>query len=83
MRMGIFGLAYVCAATTALHAVPTIPPASIEAPASPGRTARRGMAQAGMIPLRKRNKAAQAKPRKRVNRMHISRRTRRKHRRAA
>lgn len=76
MRLGYFGLAAACVASTALRGVPIIAP-SIEA-ASPIFAAR-WAAQ----PRWRRSKGVQAKARKRPNRMHVSRRTRRKHRRAA
>lgn len=81
MRLGFFGLAVACVELTALRGVPIIAPASIEA-ASP-KFAVRWATQPGVQRRWRRSKGVQAKPRKRSNRMHVSRRTRRKHRRAA
>lgn len=83
MRLGLFGLALIAATSTALTSVPVIRPAPMEIAPDVATPMRRRRADAGGMAIRRRSKGAQAKPRKRPNRMHVSRRARRRHRRAA
>jgi hypothetical protein len=80
-RTPIFAVCAILAAPAVMAAQPAILSPGFDLAVRP--TVRRKKAAAKAIPARYRSRGTQAKPRKRPNRMHISKRVRRKHRRAA
>lgn len=80
-KFGFFGMLAAVASAGMALASPAIAPVAIHHAVSPERKNRR-LVKPDLAPRYRRSRGPQAKPKRRSNRLHISRRVRRRHRRA-